>query len=91
MNHKAKMKQCAVYYAAQWVLLPLGLLLSQCLPVHAYIDPSVMTYAIQAVAGILIASGTLLSVLFRRARRKILKNSSADKNIRLTKTVHFCF
>ena len=79
MNHKAKMKQCAVYYAAQWVLLPLGLLLSQCLPVHAYIDPSVMTYAIQAVAGILIASGTLLSVLFRRARRKILKNSSADK------------
>ena len=53
MNHKSKMKQCAVYYAAQWVLLPLGLLLSQCLPVHAYIDPSVMTYAIQAVAGIL--------------------------------------
>lgn len=38
-------------------------------PVHAYIDPSVMTYAIQAVAGIAIALGAVLGVYWR----KILK------------------
>ena len=38
-------------------------------PVHAYIDPSVMTYAIQAVAGIAIALGTVVGIYWR----KILK------------------
>ncbi len=38
--------------------------------VQAYIDPSVMTYAIQAIAGIAIAIGTFLNVYWRRIRRK---------------------
>ena len=33
-------------------------------PVHAYIDPSVMTYAIQAVAGIAIALGTIATLAY---------------------------
>lgn len=35
-------------------------------PVHAYIDPSVMTYAIQAVAGIAIALGTVVGIYWRK-------------------------
>lgn len=39
--------------------------------VNAYIDPSVMTYAIQAIAGIAIALGTFLNIYWRRFRKKI--------------------
>jgi len=39
--------------------------------IHAYIDPSVMTYVIQAVAGIVVAVGAVFGIYFRRARKKI--------------------
>lgn len=32
------------------------------MPVHAYIDPSAVTYIIQAVAGVLIALGAALTI-----------------------------
>ena len=48
--------------------------------VFAYIDPSVMTYAIQAVAGIVIAVGAALGVYFRRARKKISEKIHIDEN-----------
>lgn len=35
-------------------------------PVRAYIDPSVMTYAIQAVAGVAIALGTVFGLYWRK-------------------------
>ena len=38
---------------------------------EAYIDPSVMTYAIQAIAGIAIALGTFFNIYWRRIRKKI--------------------
>ena len=37
----------------------------------AYIDPSVMTYAIQAIAGIAIALGTFFNIYWRKIRKKI--------------------
>ena len=37
----------------------------------AYIDPSVMTYAIQAVAGVAIAVGAVVVVLWRKAKKKV--------------------
>ena len=37
----------------------------------AYIDPSVMTYVIQAVAGIAIALGAAVGMYFRSAKKKI--------------------
>lgn len=41
-------------------------------PVHAaYVDPSVMTYAIQAVAGIIIGLSTVFGVYFSRIRRSL--------------------
>ena len=42
-------------------------------PVHAYIDPSVMTYAIQAVAGIIIALGAFFGIYWRRVRKRLDK------------------
>lgn len=42
-------------------------------PVHAYIDPSVMTYAIQAVAGIAIALGTVVGIYWRKILKVIRK------------------
>lgn len=39
------------------------------MPVHAYIDPSAVTYVIQAVAGVLIALGAAVTIF----RHKIVK------------------
>lgn len=38
---------------------------------NAYIDPSVMTYVIQAAAGIVIAIGAAVGIYFRRVRKKV--------------------
>ncbi len=37
----------------------------------AYIDPSVMTYAIQAIAGVVIAVGAVVVVFWRKAKKKV--------------------
>ena len=51
----------------------------------AYIDPSVMTYTVQAVAGIVIAVGAVVGVVWRRAAKKAKKilniNENAKKEI----------
>ena len=46
----------------------------------AYIDPSVMTYAIQAVAGIAIAIGAAVGMYFRSAKKKINQKLGVDEN-----------
>ncbi len=46
----------------------------------AYIDPSVMTYAIQAVAGIAIAIGAAVGIYFRKAKKKINEKLGVDEN-----------
>jgi hypothetical protein len=45
-----------------------------------YIDPSVMTYAIQAVAGIVIAIGAAIAIYFRSAKKKVSKKLGIDEN-----------
>lgn len=45
-----------------------------------YIDPSVMTYAIQAGAGIIIAVGAFVGLYFRRAKKKVNKKLGIDEN-----------
>ena len=37
----------------------------------AYIDPSVMTYVIQAVAGVIIAIGAVVVIYWRKAKKKV--------------------
>ena len=41
------------------------------LNVAGYIDPSVMTYAIQAIAGVIIAVGAFLGIYLRKAKKKL--------------------
>ena len=45
-----------------------------------YIDPSVMTYAIQAIAGIAIAIGAFVGIYLRKAKKKINKTLNIDEN-----------
>lgn len=48
--------------------------------VFGYIDPSVMTYAIQAGAGVLIAVGAFVGLYYRKAKKKVNKKLNIDEN-----------
>lgn len=49
-------------------------------PAWAYVDPSVMTYTIQALAGVAVAMSAVIGVVWRRARRWLLKAMRVDEN-----------
>ncbi len=46
----------------------------------AYIDPSVMTYVIQAVAGVVVAVGAAVGIYFRRVKKKLNDTLGIDEN-----------
>lgn len=46
----------------------------------AYIDPSVMTYTIQAIAGVVIAIGAVAGIYWRRAKKKVSEKLGMDEN-----------
>ena len=48
--------------------------------VTLYIDPSVVTYLIQAVAGVVIAVGAGLGIYFRKAKKKVNDKLGIDEN-----------
>ena len=45
-----------------------------------YIDPSVMTYTIQAVAGVAIAVGAAVGIHFHRVKKKFAEKLNIDEN-----------
>ena len=45
---------------------------------HAYIDPSATTYLIQAVAGIVIAVGSVGIIMWRRTKKKLKDKVGID-------------
>lgn len=47
---------------------------------YAYVDPSVMTYTIQALAGVAVAMSAVISVFWRRVRRFAMKLLNIDEN-----------
>ncbi len=49
-------------------------------PIFAYVDPSVMTYTIQAVAGAIIALGAVIGVTWRIMKKKAQKALKIDEN-----------
>lgn len=55
------------------VVLSIGILLLNPLEVHAYVDPSAMSYLVQAVAGTAIGLGAIAGI----AWRIIKKNTAA--------------
>lgn len=50
------------------------------LNIAGYIDPSVMTYAIQAIAGVIIAVGAILGIYLRKAKKKLNNKLGIDEN-----------
>ncbi|RGU80225.1 hypothetical protein DWW44_10470, partial [Olsenella sp. AF15-43LB] len=57
---------------AVWVLVPAT-------PALAYVDPSVMTYTIQALAAVAVALSAVLGVAFRRTRRALMRLLHVDE------------
>ena len=50
------------------------------MPAHAYVDPSVTTFAIQAVVGVVVAGGAVAGVLWRKAKNKAMQALNIDEN-----------
>ena len=50
------------------------------LNIAGYIDPSVMTYAIQAIAGVIFAVGAFLGIYLRKAKKKLNNKLGIDEN-----------
>ena len=48
--------------------------------VGGYIDTSVMTYAIQAIAGVVIAVGAAVGIYWRKAKKKVNEKLGIDEN-----------
>lgn len=46
----------------------------------AYLDPSVMTYTIQVVAGVAVAVGAVIGIVWRKAKRKVADKLGIDEN-----------
>lgn len=46
----------------------------------AYLDPSVMTYTVQVVAGVIVAVGAVVGIYWRRAKKKVQDKLGIDEN-----------
>ena len=46
----------------------------------AYVDPSVMSYTVQAIAGVAIALGVVFGVVWRKIKRGANKALGRDEN-----------
>lgn len=70
----------AIVSTVYWCFMGICLTLAMSSSAQAYIDPSVMTYAIQVVAGVLVAVGAVVGVMWRRAKKKIQNKLGIDEN-----------
>ena len=48
--------------------------------IFAYFDPSVMSYAVQSVAGVVIVLGVIVGVVWRKVRRGADRVLGRDEN-----------
>ena len=62
------------------IFFTIGFALLFSINVRAYIDPSVMTYTIQAVAGIVIAIGAGIGIYYRKMKKKVSDKLGIDEN-----------
>lgn len=44
-----------------------------------YVDPSVVTYGIQAIAGVVIAVGAVAAILWRKAKKKVAETLKIEE------------
>ncbi len=77
-------KRCALFLHSALFLGLFALVATLGLPERAwaYVDPSVMTYAIQALAGVAVALSAVIGVAFRRSRRALMRILGIDEDAR---------
>lgn len=75
-------KRCIIAFHDGAALLLIAAILSFAViePAYAYVDPSVMTYTIQALAGVAVALGAVAGVAFRRSRKALFRLLNIDEN-----------
>lgn len=64
------------------IILACGMLMALSINASAYLDPSVMTYTIQVVAGVIVAVGAVIGVYWRKAKKKVQDKMGIDENAR---------
>lgn len=63
-----------------FLVLSLSLCAFFTIPTFAYLDPTVVTYIIQIVAGVVIAGGAVFVILWKKAKKKVAKTLNIDEN-----------
>ena len=76
--------QVAFFGLSGLLLAALGVTLAFPQPAYAYVDPSVMTYTIQALAGVAVALSAVAGVALRRSRKALVNIFGVDENSRKT-------
>lgn len=66
------------------IFLTCGLMVAMTMNASAYLDPSVMTYTIQVVAGVVVAVGAVVGVYWRKAKKKVQDSLGMDENAKKT-------
>lgn len=66
------------------IFLTCSLMVAMTMNASAYLDPSVMTYTIQAVAGVVVAVGAVVGVYWRKAKKKVQDSLGMDENAKKT-------
>lgn len=67
------------------VLIAVGMAGFLVVPAYAYLDPSVMTYAIQIIAGIVVAVGAVVGICWRKAKKKVSDKLGIDEDAKKEK------
>lgn len=62
------------------LLLGCGMMVALSINASAYLDPSVMTYTVQVVAGVAVAIGAVIGVYWRKAKKKVQDKMGIDEN-----------
>ena len=66
------------------IFLTCSLMVTMTMNASAYLDPSVMTYTIQVVAGVVVAVGAVVGVYWRKAKKKVQNSLGMDENAKKT-------
>lgn len=80
MHRKIRQIPVLAFDIAAASLIAVVLMAGFAAPAQAYVDPSVMTYTIQALAGVAVALSAVLGVAWRRIRRGLYKILKIDEN-----------
>ena len=66
------------------IFLTCSLMVAMTVNASAYLDPSVMNYTIQVVAGVVVAVGAVVGVYWRKAKKKVQDSLGMDENAKKT-------